>query len=142
MKRSEKVTRLIEVGFKPTELLHMSNDALHATYISAQPLMKEKRKEIERVLAITRKQENQRELQSHWNKNWTHPSEIPICTVVSQPVNRVRLLSGLITRTEFDRKRFSRLFRNTGDKQYSAAANKAREERDNYRQSLLAETQH
>ena len=50
MKRTDYITRLTTVGFTATELSRMSNTNLHATYVTARPLLEKNAAELAKVV--------------------------------------------------------------------------------------------
>ncbi len=77
MKRLEIISRLTSVGYTATELSRMSNQNLHATYVTARPLLEKNAAELLKVTVRERKrgqrlrgeiahQQQQRQLESEY----------------------------------------------------------------------------
>ncbi len=55
MKRTDYITKLTTCGYSATELSRMSNENLHATYLSARPLLEKRSNELVKVITRERK---------------------------------------------------------------------------------------
>lgn len=127
MSRTDKILRLVAVGFSATELSRQSNVVLDATYESAIPLMKQKEAEIRRVLSregkhslrkrqqVTERQHNQ-EVERRWLQEW---KPLPPIKTVNTDIQEVLRL---IEENRSAHERNKELFRKTGLNRYAEEA--------------------
>lgn len=130
MNRTEKIVRLVAVGFSATHLGRSSNEELDATYIAATPLMVAQDEEVDRVLSREKShsksmraeiahRHRDRNIEETWSRNWKPLA--PICTVaadVNGYLESIRGYSGVYEEQKA-------LFRKTGFKRHADAANTA-----------------
>lgn len=131
MTRTDKIIRLVAVGFSATELSRLPNDLLDSTYESAKGLMKAKQEEVDRVMAregkhsIRKKQQvadrqRREKIEADWLRRWK--PKPPICTVNTTITDVERK----IERSQREMEHNKRLFRETGRRVYADAYNRAK----------------
>lgn len=130
MHRTEKILRLVAVGFSATELSRSSNALLDATYESAKPLMKAKQEEVDRVIAregkhsrqkkdqLARRQREQ-DVEEKWLRTW---KPLPPIQTVNTNIHDLEVK---IESSREEMERYKALFRETGHRAHAEAANRA-----------------
>lgn len=139
MKRSDKILRLVAVGFGATELSHMSNEVLGATYESAKPRMKAHADELARVMERERKhgdalkrkiadRQRNEQIEVRWASTWQPPKPIiGIKQVATERDSEITTIRHMIKRASKKAEEDGELFRQSGDQAYARSANEARQ---------------
>lgn len=130
MSRTDKILKLVAVGFSATELSRQSNTDLEKIFVAAKPLMESKEQELRRVLnregkhsdrlkAQIAQRDHNRKVETEWVQNW---KPLPPIRTVNTDIEQV---VQLIRSHRQDHERSKEMFRKTGHRKHADDAQRS-----------------